>query len=125
MPITAMRNGLHCQIGRAESCGFHNLPNEEIEANGGLIAEGRNAMPRLLAIAQAAEEAVSLREEFMTAMTAAFWQAMDRLRAALDSRADAAPAVGDGSIGGVEQADTAIVTEPRSLSPLNSTGEIL
>jgi hypothetical protein len=39
------------------------------------------------------------------------------------TRAGAVPASGDGSIGGVEQAGTSTVAEPRSLSPLNHTGE--
>lgn len=65
LPITATRNGLHCQIGRAESCGFHDISSEEIEANGGLIAAFRNAAPRLIAelrqsiaIARAAKEMI-------------------------------------------------------------------
>lgn len=42
------------------------------------------------------------------------------------TRADAAPrSGGDGSIGGVERAGTGTVEQPRSLSPLNPTGDIL
>ena len=97
LPITATRCGLHCQIGRAESCGFHNLPSEEIEANGGLIAEGRNALPHLLAIARAAKEAANLGWGHCTESYHDMRMgAMDRLRAALDTRADAAPGLPGG-----------------------------
>jgi hypothetical protein len=51
LPITALRNGKHCQIGRAETCGFHDLPSEEVEANGALMA----AAPDLLAALRIAE----------------------------------------------------------------------
>ena len=104
LPITATRNRLHCQIGRAESCGYHNLPSEEIEANGGLISEGRNAIPQLIAIARAARDAVELQLGCSAHFTA-FITAMDRLRAALGPRAGATPASGDGSIGKQEKSN--------------------
>jgi hypothetical protein len=53
-PITAIRNGKHCRI--AESGGDSDLPSEEIEANGALIA----AAPELL---QALKDLVSQVED--------------------------------------------------------------
>jgi hypothetical protein len=98
---------------------FWNDPPRRDEADLNLIAALRNAAPQLLAIAAAAKEVAASGWGTAAKMPESYHferiAKMEALRAALDSRAGAAPASGDGSIGGVERKDTAADAAPRSL----------
>ena len=103
------------------------LTDEERREFEGMVYGVRNSVPRLLAIAAAAKEVAACGWGTAAKMPESYHferiAKMEALRAALDSRAGAAPASGDGSIGGGAQADAGMVTAPRSLSSLNPTGK--
>ena len=99
MPVQCVKFGL-IDLGQGGIEVSRHWTREDVEYSEAL----RNAAPQLLAIARAAKEAVELQQGCSEHFTA-FIAAIDRLRAALDFRADAAPrSGGDGSIGGGAQA---------------------